>query len=62
MVVEMVYGSIATALTPVDHEDVQTSTRLIDLAGKRVLEHLPLACALSRRMNPSARGSGRAHG
>src|SRR5580658_9196356 len=42
VVLEMVYGSTAIALRAVDPEDVQTATRLVDLAGKQVLEHLQL--------------------
>lgn len=62
VVVEMVYGSIASALRAVDPEDVETATRLVDLAGKQVLEHLQLACDLSRRRHPGDRGSGRTYG
>ena len=62
VVVEMVYGSIAIALRAVDPEDLETATRLVDLAGKRVLKDLQLACELSRRMHPGDRGSGRAYG
>src|ERR1700747_2274062 len=52
VVVEMVYGSIATALGAVDPEEVQVATRLIDVAGTQVIEHRQLARELSRRMNP----------
>lgn len=62
VVVEMVYGSIAIALRAVDPEDLETATRLVDLAGKRVLKDLQLACELSRRMHPGDRGSGRTYG
>jgi hypothetical protein len=62
VVLEMVYGSTAIALRAVDPEDVQTATRLVDLAGKQVLEHLQLACELSRRMHRGDRGSGRRYG
>lgn len=59
---EMVYGSIATALAAVDPDEVRAATRLIDLAGTRVLEHLRLARELSRRMHPGDRGCGRSYG
>jgi hypothetical protein len=62
VVVEMVYGSIAIALRAVDPEELDTATRLVDLAGKQVLEHLQLACELSRRMHRGDRGSGRTYG
>jgi hypothetical protein len=62
VVVEMVHGTIATAMGAVDPDDVRTATRLIDLAGTQVLEHLQLACALSRRMHPSDGGAGRTYG
>ncbi|HTP19236.1 MAG TPA: hypothetical protein VMJ65_06505 [Solirubrobacteraceae bacterium] len=61
VVVEMVFGTIATALGAVDPDDVRTATRLIDLASTQVLEHLQLACALSRRSNASDHG-GRTYG
>jgi hypothetical protein len=59
---EMVYGSIATALAAVDPEEVRAATRLIDLAGARVLEHLQLACELSRRMHSDDGSAGRTYG
>jgi hypothetical protein len=62
VVVEMVYGTIATALAPLGPDDVRTATTLIDLAGARVLEHLQLASELSRRMHGTHRGRGRMHG
>jgi len=62
VVVEMVYGTIATALGAVDPQDVRTATRLIDLAGTQVLEHLRLASELSRRMHRSDVGPGRTYG
>ena len=62
VVVEMVYETIATALEAVDPQDVRTATRLIDLAGTQVLEHLRLASELSRRMHPSDGGPGRTYG
>jgi hypothetical protein len=62
VVLEMVYGSIATAIGAMDPEDVRTATRLIDLAGEQVLGHLQLACELSRRTDPGGRGLGRTYG
>jgi hypothetical protein len=51
VVVEMLCGTIATALAPVDPQDVRLATELIELARARTLEHLMLACALSRRID-----------
>ena len=51
VVVEMLCGTIATALASVDPQEVRHATELIDLSGDRVLEHLRLACALSRRIH-----------
>lgn len=62
VVVDMIYGTIATAIGAVDPEEVRTATSLIDLAGARVLEHLRLACELSRRIHPSDGGGGRTYG
>jgi hypothetical protein len=50
VVIEMLCGSIRTALKPADLVDLRRATELIDLAAARTLEHLQLACDLSRRI------------
>jgi hypothetical protein len=62
VVLEMMCGTIASVVGAVDPDDVRSATKLIDLAGTQVLEHLQLACELSRRMHPSDRGRGRTYG
>lgn len=59
VVFEMLCGTIATALASVDPPEVRRATELIDLSGARVVEHLRLACALSRCIH---RGDGRIGG
>jgi hypothetical protein len=51
VVIEMVAGTIRTALGAVDGQDLARATELIAEARDRVLEHLQLALALSRRMH-----------
>jgi hypothetical protein len=43
VVLEMLCGTIGTALQPVEPRDLRLATELIDLAGWRVEEHLRLA-------------------
>jgi hypothetical protein len=62
VVAEMVCGSIATVLALLDPRDVRRATELIDMAGARTLEHLRLACDLSRRIHGDDGGVGRAYG
>jgi hypothetical protein len=62
VVIEMLCGTIATALVSADRRDVQRATELIDLAGTRALEHLRLACDLSRRIHGDDGGAGRIYG
>ncbi len=62
VVLEMLCGTIATALESVDPRDVRCATELIDLAGERTLEHLRLASEMSRRMHGNGGGVGRAYG
>jgi hypothetical protein len=62
VVLEMLCGTIATALDSVDRRDVRRATELIDLARARVLEHLRLARDLSRRMHGGDGGQGRMYG
>lgn len=59
--VEMVSGTIATAIAEADPHDVRRATELIAAACERVVEHLRLALELSRRMHGKSR-RGRAHG
>lgn len=61
--VEMVRGTIATALDDADPRDVRRATELIVAACERVVEHLRLAVELSRRIDGEAdRGPGHAYG
>jgi hypothetical protein len=62
VVVEMLCGTIATALASVDPREVRHATELIDLSGDRVIEHLRLACALSRRIQGGDGGIGGSDG
>ncbi|MBV9310970.1 MAG: hypothetical protein JOZ73_09060 [Solirubrobacterales bacterium] len=56
MLVEMVSGTIATALGEADPHDVRRATELIAAACCRVVEHLQLALELSRRKHGDAGG------
>ncbi len=51
VVIEMVTGTIRTALAAVDKRDLEHATELIAASRDRVLEHLNLALALSRRIH-----------
>jgi hypothetical protein len=62
VVLEMMCGTIATAIGAMDPEAVRSATNLIDLAGAQVLEHLQLAYELSRRGEGDDRGLGRTYG
>ncbi|MEA2211128.1 MAG: hypothetical protein QOF83_1076 [Solirubrobacteraceae bacterium] len=62
VVIDMLCGTISTALASVDQRDVRRATELIDLAGERTLEHLGLALDLSRRMHEGDNGPGRMYG
>jgi len=62
VVVEMLCGTIATALDSVDPREVRRATELIDLARTRALEHSQLVRALSRRMNGGDGRAGRIYG
>jgi hypothetical protein len=61
VVMEMVTGSIRTALREADEDDVQRAVELMATAADRVIEHLRLALELSRRMDGSG-GTGRGYG
>jgi hypothetical protein len=52
--IEMVSGTIVTAVGEADPHDVRRATELIAAACERVVEHLRLAVALSRRMDGDA--------
>jgi hypothetical protein len=61
--IEMLMGTIATAVDDVALRDLERATDIIAAARDRVLEHLRLALELRRRMDHDAEsGSGRAYG
>lgn len=62
VVIEMLHGTIATALVDVDPHEVERATELIDLAATRTLEHLRLARDLSERIRGDDGGGGRTYG
>lgn len=62
VVLEMLCGTIATALESADPGDVRRATELIHVASARTLEHLQLACEMSRRMRGGDGGVGRTYG
>jgi hypothetical protein len=57
VVVEMLRGSMATALESVDSPEIVRAADLIELTTERVIEHLRVAHQLSRRMNGDDGGS-----
>jgi hypothetical protein len=48
VVMEMVCGTIATVVGSADPREVRRATELIAAAAERTIEHLELACELSR--------------
>ena len=63
VILQMMCGTIRTAVLSADPRDVRRATELIEQAVARTLEHLRLACELSRRMHGEGGGSaGRAYG
>jgi hypothetical protein len=62
VVIEMLCGTIGTALVSVDPHDVQRATELVALAAAQTLEHLRLARDLSRRIHREDGGVGRTYG
>ena len=62
VVVEMMCGTVATALRSTDPRDVRRATELMELAGARVIEHLRLACALSPHIHGDKAGMGGSDG
>lgn len=62
VLIEMLCGTIATALDTADPREVRRATELIDLAAKRTVEHLRLARELSHRIHDDDGSPGRAYG
>lgn len=62
VVLDMLCGTIGTALQSADPLELQRATELIDLAAERTLEHLHLARGLSRRIHDGDDGIGRTYG
>jgi DNA-binding MurR/RpiR family transcriptional regulator len=62
VVIEMIIGSIRTTLAGADEPDVVRATELIAEARERVLEHLQLALAVSRRRDAAGGQSWPPHG
>jgi hypothetical protein len=62
VVIEMICGTIATALESADPGAVRQATELIELASTRTVEHLRLTYAMSRRMRGADRPRGRTYG
>jgi hypothetical protein len=62
VVMDMLRGTIATALESADPRDVRRATELIDTAGARTVEHLQVALNLSRRIHGDDGGPGRTYG
>lgn len=51
VIIQMMCGTIRTAVGSADPRDVRRATELIEQAVARTLEHLRLACELSRRIH-----------
>lgn len=62
VVIEMLCGTVRTSLESADPREVRRATELIDQAASRTLEHLRLACELSRRTHPEGGTTGRRYG
>jgi hypothetical protein len=62
VVIDMLRGTIATALVSADPQDVQRATELIQLAVAQTLEHMRLACELSERIHGDGESMGRTYG
>jgi hypothetical protein len=56
VVIEMMIGTIHTAVGDVDPHELARATRLLEMASDRVLEHLSLALELRRRMDGASEG------
>jgi hypothetical protein len=62
VVIEMLCGTIATALSSADPSDVRRATELMDLAAERTLEDLRLARGLFQRIRDDAGSVGPNYG
>lgn len=62
VVMEMITGTIRTAVDSADTRDLERATTLIAEACDRVIEHLKLALELSQRMHAGPDGKGRRYG
>lgn len=62
VVLEMLCGTIATALGSVDTSELLRAAELIELAHDRSIEHLQLARGLSSRIHGDDEGPGRGYG
>jgi hypothetical protein len=62
VLIEMLCGTIGTALQSADPRDVQMATELIGRAGARTVEHLRLASELSRRIHGDCGDTKRTYG
>jgi hypothetical protein len=62
VVLEMICGTIATALESANPRAVRQATELIELASTRTVEHLRLTYAMSRRMRGADGARGRTYG
>jgi hypothetical protein len=58
VVIDMVVGTIRTAIGDVDERELQDATELIAAARDRVIEHLRLALELRQRMEAGGEGGG----
>jgi hypothetical protein len=59
VVIEMLIGTIRTAVGDADPQDLGRGIGLLRTACDRVLEHLRLAVELRRRMETGGRGAGK---
>lgn len=62
VVLEMLCGTIASALESADPCAVEQATELLELATERTVEHLRLALAMSQRMHGADGARGRTYG
>ncbi len=62
VIIEMICGTIRTALASADERDVRRATELIELAVGRTVEHLRRASELSARIHGEDGRSGRSYG
>jgi hypothetical protein len=62
VVIEMLCGTIRTSLQSADPCEVRRAIELIDQAGARTVEHLQIACELSRRIHGDDERTRRTYG